>query len=209
MFGKTDIKILIAEDDYLVSQDISRTVKSVGYKEVGLASNGKKAVDMCSKIKPDVVLMDIKMPKIDGLTAAKLIQEKCPTPVVILTAHETKGLLDKASETGAGAYLTKPPNAAEITRAVTIAIARHGDLMQSRKLVIELKEKKVQLEKALAEVKTLQGLLPICANCKKIRDDGGFWQPVEMYVRDRSDAEFTHSICPECAEELYPELGLK
>ena len=94
MFGKTDIKILIAEDDYLVSQDISRTVKSVGYKEVGLASNGKKAVDMCSKIKPDVVLMDIKMPKIDGLTAANLILEKCPSPVVILTAHDTKGLLD-------------------------------------------------------------------------------------------------------------------
>ncbi|MBT3233428.1 MAG: response regulator [Calditrichaeota bacterium] len=206
MEGKTDIRILIAEDDYLVSEDISRTVKSLGYQQVGIASNGQKAVEMCSSLNPDVVLMDIKMPKMDGLEATKHIQKKCPTPVVILTAHETSGLLGKASEAGAGAYLTKPPNAAEITRAITIAMARHDDLMESRNLVGVLKEKKEQLEKAISEVKTLKGLLPICAHCKKIRDDKGTWQHVEVYIRDRSQADFTHSICPICTEELYPEF---
>lgn len=63
-----------------------------------------------------------------------------------------------------------------------------------------------QLEKALSEVKTLEGLLPICANCKKIRDDTGYWNQIEAYFQDHSDARFTHSVCPECVEELYPEF---
>ena len=63
-----------------------------------------------------------------------------------------------------------------------------------------------QLREALAKVKILSGLLPICASCKKIRDDGGYWTQVEVYVREHSDADFTHSICPECAAKLYPEF---
>ncbi len=63
-----------------------------------------------------------------------------------------------------------------------------------------------KLEKALSEVKTLRGIIPICSNCKKIRDDDGFWQRVEIYVRKHSEADFTHSLCPECAETLYPFL---
>ncbi|MBM3300191.1 MAG: PAS domain S-box protein, partial [Deltaproteobacteria bacterium] len=63
-----------------------------------------------------------------------------------------------------------------------------------------------ELQAALAKVKILSGLLPICASCKKIRDDSGYWTQVEVYVRERSDAEFTHSICPDCASKLYPEF---
>jgi len=66
----------------------------------------------------------------------------------------------------------------------------------------------LELRKALSEVKTLRGFLPICASCKKIRDDMGYWNQIECYIRDRSDAEFSHSICPECVEKLYPELNL-
>ena len=63
-----------------------------------------------------------------------------------------------------------------------------------------------ELQEALSEIKTLSGLLPICASCKKIRDDKGYWNQIEAYIRDRSEAEFSHSICPECAKHLYPEL---
>lgn len=70
----------------------------------------------------------------------------------------------------------------------------------------ELREKNVELEKALTEVKKLSGLLPICANCKKIRDDKGYWNQIELYIRDHSEVEFSHSICPECAKKLYPEF---
>jgi len=64
-----------------------------------------------------------------------------------------------------------------------------------------------ELQEALSEIKTLSGLLPICASCKKIRDDKGYWNQIEAYIRDRSEAEFSHSICPECAKHLYPELA--
>ena len=66
-----------------------------------------------------------------------------------------------------------------------------------------------ELTDALAHVKTLSGLLPICASCKKIRDDKGYWQQVETYIKDRSDADFTHGICPECVKRLYPEYQFK
>jgi hypothetical protein len=65
-----------------------------------------------------------------------------------------------------------------------------------------------ELRRALSEVKTLRGFLPICASCKKIRDDKGYWNQIELYIRERSEAEFSHSICPECAKKLYPELEL-
>jgi len=63
-----------------------------------------------------------------------------------------------------------------------------------------------ELQEALAKVKTLSGLLPICASCKRIRDDQGYWQQIEAYIRDHSEAEFSHSVCPECAKKLYPEV---
>jgi len=65
-----------------------------------------------------------------------------------------------------------------------------------------------KLEKALAEIKILRGFIPICANCKNIRDDNGYWQQVEQYVQDRSDAQFSHSLCPKCAKELYPDMNI-
>jgi len=63
-----------------------------------------------------------------------------------------------------------------------------------------------ELQDALAEIKTLRGIIPICSSCKKIRDDEGYWEQVEVYVRDRSEAEFSHSICPECAKKLYGDF---
>ena len=74
---------------------------------------------------------------------------------------------------------------------------------------VALKNERDKLMKALKEIKTLSGLLPICASCKNIRDDKGYWNQIESYVRDHSEAEFTHSICPECAKKLYPGVGIK
>ena len=64
-----------------------------------------------------------------------------------------------------------------------------------------------ELQDALAKVKTLSGLLPVCSNCKKIRDDNGNWEPIEVYIRDRSEADFSHSICPECVKTIYPDFS--
>ena len=70
----------------------------------------------------------------------------------------------------------------------------------------ELRKKNVELQEALSKVKTLSGLIPICAHCKKIRDDKGFWTQIEKYVRDHSEVEFSHGICPHCMKKLYPRI---
>jgi len=78
-----------------------------------------------------------------------------------------------------------------------------------RKLAQEQRDNSIaELQKALSEVKTLRGFLPICSYCKNIRDDKGYWNQIESYIRDRSDAEFSHGICPECAKKLYPDMDL-
>jgi PAS domain S-box-containing protein len=84
--------------------------------------------------------------------------------------------------------------------------ASNRDITKRRKVEQERERLIAELQDALAEVKTLQGFLPICANCKKIRDDEGYWQQIEKYIQDRSDARFSHSICPDCGQKLYPEF---
>ncbi len=109
-----------------------------------------------------------------------------------------------ASEVGVSAYLVKPPKIQELKRTITIAMARFDDMIELRRLSAELEIQNENLQVSLAQVNTLSGLLPICANCKKIRDDAGYWQDVAVYIRERSAAEFTHGICPDCARVLYP-----
>jgi AmiR/NasT family two-component response regulator len=208
-----DTRVLIVEDDSLVSEMIQGLLEKMWYVVVGRALNGLQAIEMAKSTQPDVILMDIKMPDMDGLEATRHIYESCPTPVVVLTAYDTPELVERASAAGVGAYLVKPPNTDEIERAITIAIARFDDLMELRRLNTELqadneaREKLIlELEDALAQVKTLSGLLPICSSCKKIRDDEGYWNQLEVYIRDHSEVEFSHSLCPECAKELYPEI---
>jgi len=96
---------------------------------------------------------------------------------------------------------------------VSVILAGREHLLESflditeRKEAEEERERLIgELQEALAEVKTLSGLLPICASCKSIRDDQGYWQQIEAYIRDHSEAEFSHSVCPECAKKLYPEI---
>ncbi len=192
-----EIRVLIAEDDVLVAGITREELESIGLIAVGIAADGKLAVEMTLALKPDVVLMDITMPKMDGIEAAAAIQVTCPTPVVILSAHDEAELVAKATAAGVGAFVIKPPQAQELERAIVIAMARHADLT-------ELRQANQALQQALAEVKTLKGLLPICCGCKKIRDDKGYWSEVEVYVMKHTDAKFTHGLCPECVTKYYP-----
>ena len=104
-------------------------------------------------------------------------------------------------------------------RMECMAIKNRGDdLRQIRAAVSDITERKqaeeqrdkliAELQKALSEVKTLRGFLPICANCKNIRNDKGYWEKIETYIHDHSDAEFSHGICPECAKKLYPDIDI-
>lgn len=204
-----ELSVLIAEDDFFVSEIIQKYLEELSYKVLGKASDGGKAVDMTCSLHPDVVLMDIKMPDMDGLEATQEIYKTHPTPVVILSAYDTPDLVEKAGVAGVGAYLVKMPSAKEIDRAIIIAIARFDDMMQLRSFNTEMRNRNEELKVALDRVKVLSGMLPICCNCKKIRDDEDYWHDVADYITSHSDAEFTHGICPDCVKTLYPDLYKK
>ena len=203
-------RVLVAEDQFLVSEMISGLLKQMEYTIVGKATDGCQAVDMCQELKPDVILMDIQMPECDGIEACRRIQENCPTPVVMLTAYENQDLVRQASDAGAGAYLIKPPNIREIDRAITIAVARFDDMMRLRKLNQELRELNADKEDLIEElratidnIRTLRNLLPICSSCKRIRDDEGYWHQLEDYIRSQTGTQFSHGLCPECMAKYY------
>lgn len=122
----------------MVREMIRARLEEAGYVVAGEATDGQMAVDMTHTLKPDVVVMDIEMPQTDGIEATRRIFQCCPTPVVILSAHETPTLVQQASQSGAGAYLVKLPKPKEIERAITIAIARFDDMIELRRLNEEL-----------------------------------------------------------------------
>jgi AmiR/NasT family two-component response regulator len=193
------IRLVVAEDDFLVCEEIKRILRGTTYEIAGEAGNGEQAIRLVAELHPDAVLMDIKMPEMDGLEASRRITETCPTPIVIMTAYETVDLVETASKAGVAAFLTKPPVLAEIDRAITIALARHADL-------VELRRVNQELQTALGEIKTLRGILPLCSFCKKIRTPEGIWENVDVYIHTHTEADISHGLCPDCLREHYPEI---
>ena len=136
-----NLKILIAEDDFLVSEMIEGELINAGYEIVGKAANGNIALELTQTLKPDLVLMDIRMPELNGLEASRIIMETCPTPVIILTAYDNRDMVVDAGDAGVAAYLNKPLDAQELERAILISMARFKDIMG-------LKEKNIELDNA-------------------------------------------------------------
>ncbi|MFZ5774925.1 MAG: ANTAR domain-containing response regulator [Thermodesulfobacteriota bacterium] len=198
MTNERPVRLVVAEDDFLVCEEIKRILRGSRYTVIGEAGNGREAVQLVADLHPDAVLMDIRMPEMDGLDASRRITEEHPTPIVIMTAYESADLVEKAGSNGVGAFLTKPPLATEIDRALTIAMARHNDLMELRRLNQEL-------QNAMAEIKTLRGILPICSYCKKIRTQEGVWEDVAIHIQRHTEASPSHGLCPECLQRHYPE----
>ncbi|MBI5388508.1 MAG: response regulator [Verrucomicrobia bacterium] len=209
------LSVLIAEDDPLINDGTAKQVTRLGYPVAGQAYDGPQAVELASQTHPSVVLMDLCMIDPDtgrddphaGLKAARTLQESYEAPVILLTAHESQQLVQEAGDAGVSAYVVKPARDNDLGRAITIARARFDDLLELRRLSTELQRQNEKLRAAQATVRTLRGLLPMCAACKKIRDDRGTWQAVENYVQERSEARFSHSLCPECCTKLYPDIA--
>ncbi|MFZ1375295.1 MAG: response regulator [Geothrix sp.] len=164
--------------------------------ELLIATNGQEALDLALAEGPLLILMDVMMPVMDGIEACRRIKADSRTqdiPILFLTAlADTEALLRGFSAGGAD-YVSKPFHPEELRARV----ATHVALKQARDQERVLRE---QLEEALASIKQLSGLLPICATCKKIRDEQGAWNPLEVFISEHSEADFTHGICPDCAQ---------
>ena len=128
------VRIMIAEDDSLIAGVLRGLLEGGGFVVEGIAPDGRKAVEMAQRLRPDCILLDIRMPHMDGLEAARHIQKICPTPLVALTAYETPDLIQRANEVGISAYLVKPPDFREVERAIVLAMGRFTDMMELRRL---------------------------------------------------------------------------
>lgn len=192
----------------LIVDDIPKNLQVLGgilNKEevkIAAATRGEQALSMAKEINPDLILLDIMMPGMDGFETCRQLKKSADTeeiPIIFLTAKtETEDIVRGFSE-GAVDYVTKPFNSAELLARVHT----HLELKRSHDM---LKELVSRLTESLEQIKTLSGLIPICANCKNIRDDQGYWQQVEEYLEAHSDAQFTHGMCPTCMQELYPDV---
>ena len=195
----TQPRILIVEDEAIIAADLQRRLGRLGCEVVGMAASGEDAIRLAAVLKPELVLMDINLQgELDGTQAARHLRDKMQLPVVYLTASSDATIVKRAKLTDAFGYLLKPLDERLLHITIEMALYKH-QMEQERKKLLE------ELQEALTRVKLLSGLLPICAGCKNIRDEEGYWHQVEAYIRDHSEANFSHSVCPRCARTLYPD----
>lgn len=192
-------RILIVEDEAIVAMQTGKHLSRAGYEVAAALSSGEEAIERFEELKPELVLMDITLRgELDGISTAALLKEKYDVPVIFLTAHTEGNILERAKVTGPYGYIVKPFDMKTLDITVGMALYKHELDMEKDRLTRELKD-------SMEKVKLLSGLLPICCSCKKIKDDKGYWEQVEVYVSEHSEAEFSHALCPECIKKIYPK----
>ena len=179
--------VLIVDDSPLNLKVLGSTLRGEGFS-LAVAKSGLEALGFVSKKLPDLILLDIMMPEMDGYEVCKRLKSGVVSknvPVIFLTAKTDTDSIVKGFDIGGVDYVTKPFNTAELLARVRTQI---------------------RLKRAFEEIKTLRGIIPICSNCKNVRNDRGYWERVEAYVGKHSEAVFSHSICPKCTKILYPDI---
>ena len=154
-------RIIIADDESIVRVDLKEMLTNLGYLVVGDAGDGQSAVNLARELKPDVVLMDIKMPNMDGIEAAQILTEEQIAPVVLLTAYGQKELVDKAKEAGVVGYLVKPFREADLLPAIEVALSRFSEFRTVRQEVEDLQnalETRKLVERAKGILMDTQGM---------------------------------------------------
>lgn len=192
------MRILIAEDDAVSRRMLETTLNKWGY-EVIVTRDGRSACEVLQgPDAPKLVLLDWMMPEMDGVDVCRLVRgipTDAPPYIILLTSKSTKSNIVEGLNSGADDYVAKPFDRDELNARLQVGC-------RVLKLQTSLAERVRELEIALNHVKQLQGLVPICCYCKKIRDDQNYWQQVDVYLSTRTNAQFSHGICPQCMETV-------
>ncbi len=196
-------KIMIVEDEALIGAELGDNLADLGYEVTGIVNSGKKALESIKAKKPDLILMDIKLKgDLDGIQVAEEIKKLKGPPIIFITAYLNDDFMNRAKITEPFGYLIKPVDSRELHSTIEISLYKVKMEKERNELLQKLRNTQKELEKA-------KSFIPICANCKKIRDDEGYWEELEKYAVEHFSATFTHSICPDCTLTLYPELFRK
>jgi len=139
--ASTARRVVVAEDEALIRMDIVETLRDNGFIVVGEAGDGERAVELAMELRPDLVVMDVKMPKLDGISAAERLSKDNIAPVVLLTAFSQKELVNRASEAGAMAYVVKPFSPNDLLPAIEIALSRYAQIQALESEVADLAER--------------------------------------------------------------------
>jgi len=205
--------ILIVDDSPDQQVLLRAILGKAGHTDILSADSAKAAFTLLDKdgqepsARIDLILMDVLMPELDGVEACRQIKSRPDLgdiPIIIVTAKSDLSNLQAAFAAGANDYITKPVNSVELLARASSALALKKEMDCRKAREGELRRSNDELQQALREVKVLRGLIPICASCKKIRNDGGVWQQLEEYIGEHSEAEFSHGICQPCIKRLYP-----
>ena len=209
------LKILIVDDDSITQKLLKGLLEKQGHGNILIANSGEHALDLITNNPPDLILLDIFMPGIEGYEVCRRLRADTATahiPIIMLTggAVQADEAIKESFKAGATDFITKPIKSIDFLARVKsgLIIKKNHDLLvaeiKQRKTAEKEKEKLIKkLKQALSEIKSLQGIIPICSHCKNIRDDKGYWNILEAYLQKHSDAKFSHSMCPECSDEVY------
>ncbi len=197
------MRILIAEDDSVSRLILTTNLVSWGH-EVVTAVNGRDAWRASQEADaPRLAILDWMMPEMEGTEVCRRIRESpatIPPYIILLTARQGAKEVVEGMQAGADDYLTKPYHREELQVRVQVGV-------RMIELQTKLADRIGELEEALDRVKRLQGIIPICGYCKKVRDDEDYWQNVESYIATHSEAEFSHGVCPSCfTDVVQPQL---
>jgi len=188
------MKILIAEDNLASQLTLKTAIDDLGHDLV-VTGDGRTACEIMLKpAAPKLAILDGMMPGMDGVEVCRKIREtkfSDPAYLIILTTRDKTADIVKGLKAGANDYIVKPYNIEELQ--VRVGVGCRVVEMQAI-MTRQIKE----LQSAMGLIKTLRGLLPICMYCKKIRDDKQYWQQVEGYISEHTEAQFSHGICPDC-----------
>ena len=188
---------VLVVDDEPVNLQVIRNFLTVESFQLTLAASGKEALELLESESFDLVLLDVMMPGLSGYEVIRTLRQShrlAELPVIFLTARSQDADVVTGMSLGANDYLTKP-----ISKDRLLArIKPHLELLESHRHLED------RVQEKLEEIRVLEGILPICAGCKKIRDSAGIWEEMEIYISKRSEATFSHGLCPTCIEQLYP-----
>ncbi len=201
MMEKDAMKILIAEDDETSRVVLGTLLKKWGHEVISTSDGDEAWAALQAEDSPCLAILDWMMPGKDGPELCRRVREMNrmnPMYIILLTALGRKEDIVTGLEAGADDYVTKPFSNAELHARIQVA-------QRIIELQSALSDRVEELEDALAHVKMLQGIIPICMYCKKIRDDQESWERMENYIQDHSQAEFSHGLCPECLEIHCPK----